>query len=518
MQYINRGASAYLMIGPLVTTSLTAKTGLTSDNSSFAFYYGTSSGAWTEDYSLEESGVGYYWLGICSNPISELGHLRIHMQGTGALPHWEDVRVVSTNIYNSFVTTEDVLDVLMAYIGTTGASMSSAVMDASRDAFRAVNVYIGSTAAALSSGIMSSSKDAYNAIAKYWGTTGGPLSTDELSSGYIYVETDLVAGTTLSGPITTVSDLNISAVGGTTVNTTVAQFGVNIVKVGNATFSTMSGYNMESFFYAGNASATADVNDITTAPTANMSTSTPVTIGAIASAAITTKAGDNFATWFDNAGVAVGKDIGDVSTFTTANAVDIGRLQGGTFSTRSADNLEAFFYNAGSTVAKDVGDLTTMTSANLSTFTTANYVNLGSIAGSTVSTKSGDNIEAFYNAGGATVTKIVNDLTTMTSANLSTFSTGSQVDVGRIVGATVSTAVAQFGVNVIEIASANATDMTLSTNTVYDVWTHGDLMKLVQAQMLGNTTYDGTTYVVYDHGGTTFVKFEVTTAERTRTT
>jgi len=59
---------------------------------------------------------------------------------------------------------------------------------------------------------------------------------------------------------------------------------------------------------------------------------------------------------------------------------------------------------------------------------------------------------------------------------------------------------------------------TFGGSDVYDVWTHDDLMKLLQSHLLGNTTYDGTTYVLYDHGGTTFVKFELTTAERTRTT
>ena len=522
MQYFNRGSSGYLVVGPLVTTNLIPKTGLTSDNSSFAFYYGSASGAWTADYSLTESGVGYYWIGICSNPIGSLGHLRVHMQGTGALPHWEDARIISTNIYNSFVTTADVLDVCLAYLGTTGASMSSGIMNESRDAFRSLNVYIGSSAAGVASGMMTSSRDAYYTAAKYWGGTGGPLSTNQISSGYIYVETDLVAGTTLSGPLTTVSDLNISAIGGTTINTTVGQIGVNVVRFANATFSTMSGYNIEGFFYAGNASATSDVNDITTAPTMTMSTSTPVTVGAfgplgISAAGISSRAGDNLATFFD-AGATATKTMQSMSTFTTANAVDIGMLKGGTFSTRSADNIEAFFYNVGSTVPKVVGSLTTMTSANLSTFSTATPVDVGRFAGASFSTRSGDNIEGlFYNAG-ATVTKIANSLTTMTSANLSTFTTALQVDIGRIAGATVSTAAAQFGVNVVEIASGPATAGTISTNTIYDVWTHGDLMKLMQSQMLGNTTYDGTTYVLYTHGGTTFVKFEVTTAERTRTT
>jgi hypothetical protein len=65
---------------------------------------------------------------------------------------------------------------------------------------------------------------------------------------------------------------------------------------------------------------------------------------------------------------------------------------------------------------------------------------------------------------------------------------------------------------------ATAFDYYSSGHVIDNTITKGDLDKINLSMFLGNTTYDGTTFVLFDHAGTTYIKYEVTTAERTRTT
>jgi hypothetical protein len=78
-----------------------------------------------------------------------------------------------------------------------------------------------------------------------------------------------------------------------------------------------------------------------------------------------------------------------------------------------------------------------------------------------------------------------------------------------------------------EILPADAYDQIHTTadyfgaatgHTVDGTITLGDLYKVLQAYSLGDSTYDGATAMYYDHGGTTFFKFAITTASRSRST
>jgi hypothetical protein len=59
---------------------------------------------------------------------------------------------------------------------------------------------------------------------------------------------------------------------------------------------------------------------------------------------------------------------------------------------------------------------------------------------------------------------------------------------------------------------------TFGVGNVYDVLTHGDLMKVVQSHFLGIASFIGSGLKLYDHAGTSFIGFEITTNERTVTT
>ena len=179
--------------------------------------------------------------------------------------------------------------------------------------------------------------------------------------------------------------------------TTSKEMEANVVNIASQALTTQTGANIEGFFAAG-ATVTKVVNDITTMTSANLSTFTtalPVDIGriagatvatgsaqlgvnvvAIASEEISSQSGDNFNTWFYNEGSTIPKHIGNVSTFTTANQVDVGAILGTAITTQAAVNWSTFFDNAGVAVGKDIGDITTMTSASLSTLATANFDNM----------------------------------------------------------------------------------------------------------------------------------------------
>jgi hypothetical protein len=252
---------------------------------------------------------------------------------------------------------------------------------------------------------------------------------------------------------------------------------------------------------------------------------------------ITAQAGLNFATWYDNAGVGVGKDIGDVSTMTSANLstfttaliveANVVAISSQSLTTQAGANWQNFF-NDGAAVSTEVlGDLPT--TGDLLTTSDILEANVVSIASASLTSKAGDNFATWYDNAGVGVGKDIGDVST------STWSSGTIVEsnVVSMASQAITTDAADnwdnfwFNNDVVSTERVSdlpttddilTTDDAVGTGTVIDVWTFGDLMKLVQAHMLGNTSWDGTTYRLHDHGGTTFVKFAVTTALRTRTT
>ena len=136
----------------------------------------------------------------------------------------------------------------------------------------------------------------------------------------------------------------------------------------------------------------------------------------------------------------------------------------------------------------DFNTMSVLTSANLSTFTTANLVGISTLS-----------------------TADFNTMSVLTTANLNNLST---FDVAEVV--TIATS-QLAGLSVLTTANLNNLS-TFGVSNVYDVLTHEELMKVVQAQLLGNSSFTGSDLKIYDHAGTSFLSFNITTAERTRTT
>jgi hypothetical protein len=471
MYYTRYQTATQLVIGPVIraTNGYSPLTGLTSNSIGFFYWVGTgpTTGAYATAGSsgITEVASGYYRTWISSDMTNALGPgvICYETSGSSGLPMVDHYIVLAQHTFDALIkgTGTDVLQVDITQIaGVTAGITAGGIL-------HSVQSYIGSTGASMASGIMTTSYHAFNALV--------------LSVG--------ASGTTVNST--------------TPWHQTSAQgFLANVTLLNSATLSTRTGDNIEAAFYNANATATKIYNSLTTMTSASL------------------------------------------STFSTALQVDVGRFAGASFSTRSGDNIEAALYNAGATATKIYNSLTTMTSASLSTFSTALQVDVGRFAGASFSTRSGDNIEAaLYNAG-ATATKIYNNLSSASTAGLSTFTTALTVlanmvqmasqalttwgganfatffdnaaaSPGKTVGSlsTISTA----GISTLSTADLNNVS-TFSVDNVYDVWTHANLMKLIQSHLLGDSSFIGSGLTLYDHAGTTFVSFEITTAERTRTT
>ena len=111
------------------------------------------------------------------------------------------------------------------------------------------------------------------------------------------------------------------------------------------------------------------------------------------------------------------------------------------------------------------------------------------------------------------------------------YSLGYSTNLTRTVGSHLTISIgASSGIPIweeAEILPADAYDAIHTTGTYFgaatgytvdDDVTLGDLYKIQTAYTIGDSTYDGSTATYYDHAGTTFFKFTITTANRSRTT
>jgi hypothetical protein len=311
---------------------------------------------------------------------------------------------------------------------------------------------------------------------------------------------------------------------------------VDVLEMAAVAVTTDAADNFDNFFFDNDAQSTRRLSELcNTGDLFTTGSIVEANMVAMSSATLTSVAGDNFSTFYDNAGVAstvvvtevtVTGDLNDLSTFTTGDIVEanIVSISSQAITTQTGANIEGYFA-AGATVDRTVNDV--------STFSTADIVeaNMVAMSSQSLTTQAGANFENYFQDGGAVSTEVVGDAVTtadlfttadIVEANMVSMSsqalttqTGANFETFFQDGGAVSTEVVGDLVTTEDILTTNE---AVGTGTVYDVWTHGDLMKLLQAHLLGNTTYDGTTYMLYDHGGTSFVKFDVDTGYRTRTT
>jgi len=543
MQYILQNTSGKIKFGPIVksTDGYNPLTGVGTAAATAAvdFVYGTSStGGMTTAHSWEEIGRGLYLMGLASDAISVLGGLRVNFVDSSGIPTYEDVRILSANQYNSLVSTSDYLLVDMQQLGGSSGEISTGMLDVNvqlmagetitTDAADNFDNYFYNNDVVSTERISQILTTADIVEANVVAVASNAITSDAGDNWENYwfnndvVSTERVSDTITATP-STVTPLNIGAISSVAVTTqaganwqlffndggavttetvgdlpttadlltTSKEMEANVVNIASQALTTQTGANIEGFFAAG-ATVTKVVNDITTMTSANLSTFTtalPVDVGriagatvatgsaqlgvnvvAIASEEISSQSGDNFNTWFYNEGSTIPKHIGNVSTFTTALPVDVGRIAGATVATGSAQ----------------IG------------------VNAVAIASEAITSQAADNWNAFFDHGGATVTKEINDITTMTSANLSTFTTALEVDIGQVKGAAIT-----------DINDFICSGYTIGTGDR----PYGDFLTALNAFVLPNASWDGTTVAYHtSDGGTTVFTVAIATDDAVYTT
>ena len=241
--------------------------------------------------------------------------------------------------------------------------------------------------------------------------------------------------------------VDMQQLGGSSGEISTGMLDVNVQLMAGETITTDAADNFDNYFYNNDVVSTERISQILT--TADI---VEANVVAVASNAITSDAGDNWENYWFNNDVVSTERVSDTITATpsTVTPLNIGAISSVAVTTQAGANWQLFFNDGGAVTTETVGDLPT--TADLLTTSKEMEANVVNIASQALTTQTGANIEGFF-AAGATVTKVVNDITTMTSANLSTFTTALPVDVGRIAGATVATGSAQLGVNVVAIAS-----------------------------------------------------------------
>jgi hypothetical protein len=509
MQYIKKDSSGKVFYGPIVksTDGYSALTGIGTGTAtgSVIFMYGTSStGNMTTAHSWEEIASGYYLIGLASNAIGTLGHLRVGFVNSSAIPTYEDIRIIAANPFDSLVSTSDYLQVDAVQIDegaataaniNIGAVAGSTVVGTTdfRSTFStAAYVDIGSVAGST----VNSTKpwhqtSAAGFIADVNYIRGETVTTDAADNWDNFwfnndaVSTERISDLPTTGDLlTTASSMSMGAIAGSTIATGTAQLGVNVVKLSSQAISSQAGANLENYYNDGGVVSTEAVGDLPT--TADLFTTANIVeanVVAISSQSLTTQTGANLENFFQDGGAVSTEVLGDLPTtadlFTTASEVDVGRIRGEQITTDAADNWDNYWFNNDVVSTERVSDLPT--TADL--FTTASEVDVGRMRGEQITTDAADNWDNFWFNNDVVSTERVSDLpTTADLADLSTFNPASNL---------------------------------------VDVLTWDESMQMVQAYAIGDFGVTGvsTNVVVYDdHAGTTFFQHTFTTKTRTRAT
>lgn len=460
MQYIKQNTSGKIFFGPIPKSTdgynPLVNIGTAAATAAIMFNYGSSStGDMTTAHSWEEIANGVYLLGLASNAIGTLGHLRCSFKDSSGLLYYEDVRILSANQYDALVSTSDYLLVDIQQLGGSSAEIATGMFD--------VNVqYIGTVTV---------TTDAGDNFDNFF-FDNDAQSTVRLSE--------------LEALLTTADSVNIGAVAGTTVASATA-FRSTFSTAANVDIGAVAGTTVASataFRSTFSTAALVNVGAINSATVATGTAQLGVNVVTLSSHAITSDAGDNFDRFFDNGGGVSTEVIGDLPTtediLTTASNVNVGAAAGSTI--------------AGATAFR-------------STFSTAALVDVGAMAGEAVTTDAADNWDNFWFNNDVVSTERIGEIPT--TADLLT--TASNVNVGAAAGTTIPSSTF-FKADLTNISTFNP------ASNVVDVFTYDETMKYMQSYLAGDFKVTGaaTNEIVYDdHGGTTLFQHVITTVSRT---
>ena len=107
--YLKQSTSVTVVLGPFLddTDGKTAETGLTISQADVRLSKNAGTFAQKNDTgSCSHMEAGYYSCGLNSTDTNTLGHLRIAVAESGALPVWRDFLILPANVYDSLISTD----------------------------------------------------------------------------------------------------------------------------------------------------------------------------------------------------------------------------------------------------------------------------------------------------------------------------------------------------------------------------------------------------------------------------
>lgn len=126
---VKQSTACTIPLGPFVdsTDGVTAKTGLTISQADIRLSKNGAAFAQTNNAAgATHMENGNYSIPLNTTDTNTLGHLRVHVNESGALPVWLDLMVVPAVVYDSIVGGTDTLTVDVVQIGGSAVSTSSA--------------------------------------------------------------------------------------------------------------------------------------------------------------------------------------------------------------------------------------------------------------------------------------------------------------------------------------------------------------------------------------------------------
>lgn len=134
MRYLRQSTAATVKVGPFLDDAdgKTAETTLTITQADIRLSKNGGDMTQKNDAnSATHDELGYYNIALDSTDTGTLGHLKLMISESGALPVWDEFTILSANIYDSFISGTDVFGVNVVQISgdATAADNEEAMFD-----------------------------------------------------------------------------------------------------------------------------------------------------------------------------------------------------------------------------------------------------------------------------------------------------------------------------------------------------------------------------------------------------
>ena len=310
---------------------------------------------------------GYYVFGLSSNPVSKVGRVRIDILGSSCIPFCEELQVLPANVYDAIVAASGTDYLLVDALQMAGVAITTDAGD-NFDNFFFDNDAV-STVRISELKDFSTFTTALTVLANMVQVSSQALTTEAGANWNYFFDNNSVVSTervsdlpTTADLVTTNSNMNVGGIGGATVATGSAQLGVNVVSLSSHAITSDAGDNFDRFWDNGGGVATEVLGDSpTTADLLTTDDEMEANMVAMSSQALTTEAGANFNNFFDNNSVVSTERISELPTtvdlFTTGSIVESNMvaMASQALTTDAGANFSTYFDNGGVPATAQIG-------------------------------------------------------------------------------------------------------------------------------------------------------------------